>query len=237
MKNRLFQAAWLVAALPFASLHSDRAAGDERKPVYCVRAAIHRITASVSGTTSLTEDLGMREEGRPVGAKSGPFTFFTMADLQIGRIQFRMDEKGATWNGRARPPACPEATTLAEPTLTTLAGQKATIFVGSDQPLQYFGRLDDGRFELRSLSARTGLTLTEAVADEGETLLLSPFELSIDAAGEREPIPGVELDVGKPIISSERAAFILRVKPGRPYAVQWQARQGILLLVFTVTRG
>jgi len=94
---------------------------------------------------------------------------------------------------------------LTAPTVVTNIGQKATLWVGS--PTQYFEKLPDGSFHLQELpkdspaSPHCTITLLARPDDTATGSLAVTFAADIAATGAREKIPGVDLDVGKPILA------------------------------------
>jgi hypothetical protein len=100
---------------------------------------------------------------------------------------------------------------LSMPTIITNAGQKATVFIGSTA--QYFEKQADGSFLLQQLpkdprgspqpnSPHYALTLLARPDDTTTGSLVVTFASDIVVLTSREKIPGVDLDVGKPVTTT-----------------------------------
>ncbi len=100
-----------------------------------------------------------------------------------------------------------EVDILSRPQVRTLMGQSASIQVGALPPrVQYLVRTGAKSFELREAAgvAPLGITihLTARPGDDPEQVEISPLKISTTTLDGREPIPGLDLDVGKPIVST-----------------------------------
>jgi hypothetical protein len=110
-----------------------------------------------------------------------------------------------TWNGGSKVPPQFNATEL--PAIITPTGQSATI--QCDVPIQYLEKMPDGSLQVREVSRDSTelphyrLTLTvrpDTNAKFGYDLVVL-CQMDIAAVQGREKIPGVELEVGRPIVS------------------------------------
>lgn len=115
--------------------------------------------------------------------------------------------KGAdyTWNGGSKVPARFSETKL--PAIVAEAGQAATIRVAA--PVQYLEKMPDGRLQLREVAGNLPdvphylLTLKVSPTNEGPPGygydLIVSCQMDIVTMQGREKIPGVDLEVGRPI--------------------------------------
>jgi len=93
---------------------------------------------------------------------------------------------------------------LTMPTIVTPAGKPATMFIGGST--QYFEKLPDGNFRLDELpkdssaSPHCAITLLAEPGESATGILSVTFTADITAVAARDKIPGVELDVGKPVL-------------------------------------
>jgi Flp pilus assembly secretin CpaC len=126
-----------------------------------------------------------------------------------------------------------EVDVLSRPQVRTLIGQSANIQVGTAPPrIPYLVRTGTKSFELREAASGTplGITinLTPRAGDDSEQIEISPLQISTTTLDGREQIPGLDLDVGKPIVSTrtletsitlidgaEASAITLPGPPGR----------------------
>lgn len=204
---------------------------------YLLECSIFQINASISGDTSLTDDIGMYdEEGRP-NATVDSYTFFTLADLTIGGASYRFDADGATLEKKSSPDNQSRVNAVACPTVLTLAGQFADMKMGGNEVFQYMQPTDDGRYELKLLEVPVGFSIRYKVQPgEDGRIKLDPFVISISAVKEREPIEGVKLNVGKPMVSKVTSELSLTFQSGRAYGVMWRTKdQGVLLISLKVS--
>jgi hypothetical protein len=97
---------------------------------------------------------------------------------------------------------------LSSPEITTVLGQAVTIEVSATADrIPYLVRTGEKTFEMREAKpdARLGIRIQltpQPVADEPGLVRMSPVKISITTLDGREPIPGVDLDIGKPIVST-----------------------------------
>ena len=103
----------------------------------------------------------------------------------------------------------PGVDVLSSPRLRVRASQEAEIHIGDE--LQYMERRDDGEehnpgdtFVLKTLKGgdSAGIHLAVEVKPEGEDRVMLSVDLAISVMAERMPIPGVDLDVGLPMLTS-----------------------------------
>jgi hypothetical protein len=108
-------------------------------------------------------------------------------------------------------------TTVAAPRMVIFAKQSATCLIQTSTPLSYLVPLGDGKYQVKYTVQALGMKITVAVqrADGDDTSVeLSPLEIAITALDGREPVEGLDLDVGKPIISTRSLKTTTKVKLG-----------------------
>jgi hypothetical protein len=137
-------------------------------------------------------------------------------------VKLKADTERWSWDGEPQPPAAAKVEVVASPRIAILPGNPFEISMGSQQPVQYFVRRDDGLFELQNLEEPTGLSLAGGIErlDSGR-LLLKGLEITLRSIESREPIPGVALDVGRPTVKERRVQTSLSIQPGRYYGMQY----------------
>ena len=89
---------------------------------------------------------------------------------------------------------------LSAPSLRMLEDQEGSIVISDNTPVQYFEPLRDNTYALETLSANGGITTTVRIAGVIANARERTVDLSLKATlvGERTPIEGLSLDVGKP---------------------------------------
>ena len=161
-----------------------------------------------------------------------PFFLFTRADLNVAGVKLHVDEEGWTWNGRPRPPANDKIEAIASPRVILLPGERFTIGLGSQQPIQYFEPRPDGLFELKTMEEQPGMAIEGWVETHGpDRVLVRDFALALRSIEKRLPIEGVNLDVGAPLVNAREWRTSIMLQPDRDYGVQLTTEgYGFLLL-------
>ena len=100
-------------------------------------------------------------------------------------------------------------TVLSAPRVTTIAGATAEIRILKEPP-QYFEKQSDGSFRLRQMGQQyeTGITLkiTTTTGSSNENVKVD-HQVTFCSILQREPLPGVSLDVGLPTMSISKHQF------------------------------
>lgn len=108
-----------------------------------------------------------------------------------------------------------EISMLSSPSTTALEAQKAVIRMQSK--VQYFERTKDGNFVLNSLpkdeSAGISLSTTIKAKDKGSVSV--DILLQINTLRDREKIPEVSLDVGRPVMQTQKIKTKLTMPLGQ----------------------
>jgi hypothetical protein len=109
---------------------------------------------------------------------------------------------------------------LGAPTITADSGRASSIEV-STSPVQipYFVRTGQKTFELKESAADAQLGIriqltVRPVAGQDDKLSVSPIKISMTTLDGREPIAGVDLDIGKPIVSTRTLETSMTVVNG-----------------------
>ena len=109
-------------------------------------------------------------------------------------------------------------TTLAAPRMTLFTKQSATIQMQTSSVLPHLEPLGDGKYQAKySVAQDLGMKITLAVQPvdgDDASVELSPLEIHITALDGREPVEGLDLEVGKPIISTRSLKTTAKMKLG-----------------------
>jgi len=144
--------------------------------------------------------------------KAGNISIGALGHLQIGQWTVTFDENGSLlWNGEPGPPAEANVELITEPRLHVIAGKKAMIMTRS--LLQYFESTGDGLFALRTSGEEDapGVELGCMVTPEKDNRVVLDIDLKLTLMESREEIPGVKLDVGRPILLTREIATRLKI--------------------------
>ena len=157
---------------------------------------------------------GERAEVRssPGSAPAGNIVFGALSDLQIGAWSVTFHENGGLlWNGEPGPPAEANVDLITEPRLRVVAGEKAVILTRSQ--LQYFEAADDGLYALRTSGEQDapGVELGCTVTPDDDDRLVLDIDLKLVLMERREALPGVKLDVGRPVLRTHQVSTRLSI--------------------------
>jgi hypothetical protein len=109
---------------------------------------------------------------------------------------------------------------LSAPRITTDLGQASSIEISTGPlKLPYFVRTGEKTFELKESAADAQLGIriqltVRPVAGQDDKLSVSPIKISMTTLDGREPIAGVDLDIGKPIVSTRTLETSMTVVNG-----------------------
>ena len=113
----------------------------------------------------------------------------------------------------------PQAQIISAPTLSVVEKQEATVYVASQAVFEYLVPLGERKFEARHTEPQElGIRLSIVVnpGDDSEAVVLSPLQVEVTSLDRREPVKGLGLDVGKPIISTRSCGSVVSW-PNRPF--------------------
>jgi hypothetical protein len=131
--------------------------------------------------------------------------------------------------------------TLAQPKVAVLANQQAVVSLISPSELQYLVRQSADTFKLMKTEPKElGIEIKLMVSplkDDPEQVEISPLEFSVTTLDRREKIDGLDLDVGKPVVSTRKLETSTTVKLGQVYeTVIPSPPQKVALLLLRVER-
>lgn len=132
-----------------------------------------------------------------------------------------------TWVGNSK-----GVKVLAMPTISVIKGQTASLEAKSPRKLQFFRQLKPGVFSLEQEEVTTGLSIKAVVqtADDG-SVRLKPLTVSVTAVKGREPIKGVTLPVGKPILTTTSISTSVLSKLGTASVISIDSPRGGRVLI------
>jgi type II secretory pathway component GspD/PulD (secretin) len=135
-----------------------------------------------------------------------------------------------------------QLTGVTGPKLTTRLGHRTGLKMGlgvTNFQLHYMVRTGEKTFELQSLPAedRNSLGLEidltpQAVPNDPELFTISPLKVTFATVDGHEPVPGVELEIGKPIISTRKLETSLTVEDGDAVAIMLPGPEGRQPILF-----
>jgi len=205
--------ALLSAAVILGLIASAGAAEAEER--YTIDAKIMAIRADDLNRITIKSE---RVEMRPSQGSEEPgnVVFGELGDLQIGSWTVTLDENGSLlWNGKPGLPAEANVDLIIEPRLRVIAREKAVIMTRSQ--LQYFEATGDGLYALRISEHENapGVELGCTVTPEKEDRVVLDIDLKLVLMERREEIPGVKLDVGRPVLLTRAISSRLLIAQDR----------------------
>jgi hypothetical protein len=112
----------------------------------------------------------------------------------------------------------PSITVLAAPKVTLDSKQPATVQIQTEAMFTYLQPLGDGKFEAKQSGVHElGMKFTiqvQPIAGEDEFVDVAPLEIQISSLDGREPVEGLDLDVGKPIVATRSLKTTAKMKLG-----------------------
>lgn len=142
--------------------------------------------------------------------------------------------------------AKPGMTLLSRPNMVTELGVAASTKMGQSISLPYLERIDAETFKLRhtpaghlgidiSVTPKLGITVTDYSNNEtNHVFILSPIVLSVSAIDGREKVDGVDLPIGKPIVTRRTIETSLTLEEGEPGIIALPVAEGkhVFMIVF-----
>lgn len=239
--NRLH--ATMLTLLVALAWMTTPASAEEKARNVRVDIQMFRVLGGFSGDLSLTDDIWSGIDGPELETKRA-FTFFTTAKAQLADVGLTVDDRGWIWNDVQSIPFGEDTqnaakilgdrvTLLATPAVLVPLGSSATIVIAGDQNLQYFERVHDNTFELKTMQQSTGMTFRMEVEEkEPGRILLKDLTVQSRIIEERKPIEGVALNVGEPILKTREFKASMNLQPGRDYGILMHVEDmGGLLLI------
>ncbi len=165
------------------------------------------------------------------------------ATIRFDQETLSLEGSHFAWNGGRNPPD--RFSLIAAPAVQLTPGQPASLLFSA--PVQYLEKLPNGTLEVRNINrdapeaphCRFVFTLGAPGAASEELRLAC--ELGIATITSREKVPGVELDVGRPVLKRSREQFELALQPDEWSALLLPAPNGsdygMLMLLKAVPGG
>jgi len=138
--------------------------------------------------------------------------------VEIGDLRLEFGDE-LRWNGEAEPPPGSGVELVAAPRVGTLVGREAKVSM-TEGPAEFFEPSERGCYRLATLKPEEspGLYIAmtpQAVADHASDAVDLDFTLRVVTITSRRPLPGVRLDVGRPVIATQELASRFRLSQGR----------------------
>ena len=196
------------------------AASSSDQEQFLLELAVYRVRGNISVKTLTVESVPPKVEGERAGLMAGSLVFVAPTNFTIAGMELRADENGWTWDGKKQPPSDTRVEIIASPRVMVCSNNSFEISVGSQQPLEYLEKRPDGLFELKRLDEETGLTIKANVAEgDRDNIILRDLTIWLRSIEGREPIEGVSLDVGRPIVGLRELLTTIAVHPGRDFGI------------------
>lgn len=154
-------------------------------------------------------------------------TPFSHSDVQLGPVRLIATPSLWKFNGENDPVATEGFETIAAPRIMTLDGRAAEIRIGSEGPIAYLEDAGEGLYRKATLDQPTGLALsvTPEIDREGR-VKLNNLKIESCVVEDREPVPGLDLPVGKPVLHTQRFRSTFTVSPGSYHGILVRTAQG-----------
>ena len=179
---------------------------------------VFEIRGDVSGDTSLTEDIWVGTGRKPNLDEEKPYNIFVLAKLNVGSGKLEADSKCWSWDDELPD----EVTVVCSPQVLMPLGQSFVVAIGEQSIHQYFQRRDDGLYELEEIAMENPGLMLQGTVEEGpdDIIILRDLKFETTLVTERQPIEGVDLNVGKPVFRSSEFVTTMAVKPQQYYGIQ-----------------
>lgn len=234
--------AWTGVAQETASTESATA---DASPAYRVEVHVFRILPA------LDERWGDRKFGGPKAlalSDHGVAVPVLEPDQRVGSMfgseielfvhgeAWKLDRNGLTRKG-GNEYSQSRIQAVSSPAIILPLGERAEIRMGQDEA-QYFERDEDGAYALRTVDEFVGYTfdctLTRSTVMEGA--LSMQISCTLRETSDREPVPGLSLDVGKPTIRETKFETTIQLKPNDWLGSVSRNDDGSLLLTLVTAR-
>ena len=112
----------------------------------------------------------------------------------------------------------PGVTVLATPTLAVVGGQTGVIQIQSEQIFEYLEPVGEGKYQAKHTEpTELGMKFVlgvQTVEGDARSVEISPLEIQLAVLDGREPVEGLDLEVGKPIIATRSLKTTAKMKLG-----------------------
>lgn len=155
-------------------------------------------------------------------------TLFDTGTFRLGSDKLEINRKGCHWNGQkltfeeGYKKKLPEdkIKMIHSPNLLRKTGELVKMDIESRQPFPYFVKREDGLFELKEIRLPVGLVVEIRAEDKGrDVFLISDLKLQLRWVSKREPIPGVNLPIGRPILQEQDYWLRLFIRESKNYGI------------------
>ena len=193
-----------------------------------IECQIFKLTGNFRAETRRDEQIWTTDE--PPEKLKNVVTVFNRGWFELGEDRLEFKDGRWLWKERPLPIGAKERVSLPEDKITIVyqplvvemeEHSSRTVTIGSQQPIQYFEKREDGLFELKEIELPTGLDMKiEAVEEEDRGYIrLTDIVMTMRLVESRETIEGVNLPVGRPILGEKKYTFYFRLRPGKDYGV------------------
>lgn len=192
----------LTALAVFALAREAPAQSTSVAPAYTIDFRIYQVLTSIEGN-------GLTSQTLP-----GLAGWVQIIHERLDDTDLVMDGSTLTWNGKETPEN-PRIVPISTPQIMTLAGERAVLEVGQEQPVQYMKPAEDGQLELVALDdEKIGLTVAVTPAQDvpGPMLVDLALAFRYTWVKAREAVDGVNLPVGKPVLGHAAAEGTVRAQ-------------------------
>jgi hypothetical protein len=125
------------------------------------------------------------------------------------------DERDDLWDDTR---TIPGVTVLAEPKLAVVAGLSGVVQIQNVQVFTYLEPLSDGKFQAKQTDpTELGMKFVlgiQPAEEDAHAVEISPLEIELSVLDGREPVEGLDLDVGKPIVATRSLKTTAKMKLG-----------------------
>jgi hypothetical protein len=191
------------------------APADSKSPVVQIQAQVVEIHGDVKAAL---EQAGFANFAQGDRTRVGMSAFvFDTSSRSSGSVASHPNSNRDPLDGLFR--KYPETTMLCNAHVKTVMGQAANLMISAAPPtLPYLVRTGEKTFELKQFVAeRLGVTLQftpQPDADDPRMIRISPLSVATTTLDARESIPGVDLEIGKPIVSTRKLETSIRLVDG-----------------------
>lgn len=165
----------------------------------------------------LTNLTGNGQSSRTLPGDEGSYQIL---HVKLDDVALDMEGRTLTWDGEPFP-SHHAIRNLARPSMILFEGQEVGMHVRANEPVEYLDRREDGLFELKTLDTEesnrlgiaTSLTVRRSMQRSTEPVLEIDMTLSYRWIGGRERIEGVDLNIGKPVLSTKTLDCFFGARP------------------------
>jgi len=220
------EGAALTTALGPPELAPSTIASSTNSQQVLVEFDFYRVLGNMSGAAWVNPDVSRSEVLVPVLPGGDKLCVFTTANFIVSGVRLRLNDNGWTWDGKDSPPSGKAVQMISSPKVIVLLNESFQVAVHSQQGVEYLQKRPDGLFELKRLVKKTGLTIKANVAEgDREHIILRDLTTRLRSIEGREPIEGVSLDVGRPIVETQEYRRTITLEPDRDYGI-WLRTEG-----------